>query len=261
MRTVGIIPARMASTRFPGKPLARICGIPMIGHVYARSAMSRNLDAAYIATCDKEIADYASSIGCTPIMTAVTHERASDRAAEAMLAIERMTGTRVDIAVMVQGDEPLLYPEMIDEAIRPMREDRSVRVVNLMSALRSKEEQGDPNIVKVVADLKGDALYFSREPIPSGKKVKGEAGCAYKQVAIIPFRRDSLLSFYELEPTPLEAVESVDMLRFLEHGHRVRMVVTKFETCGVDTPEDLKKVEKLMERDPLFLKYRETVLK
>src|SRR4030042_2419287 len=174
---IGIIPARMASSRFPGKPMAGIMGIPMIGHVYYRTKRCKSLDEVYVATCDKEIADDIESIDGKAVMTADTHERASDRTAEAMLKIEREINKRIDIVVMVQGDEPMLYPEMIDNSIKPMLEDESIQAVNLMSSLKSIEEQEDPNEVKVVVDLNGFALYFSREPIPSRKKgAKEEIG-------------------------------------------------------------------------------------
>ena len=256
MNIIGIIPARMDSSRFPGKPLAKICGIPMLGHVYFRSRMSKILEELYIATCDKEIADYALSIGCKPIMTSRTHERASDRTKEAVLNIERQGGVKPDIVVMIQGDEPMLYPEMIEEVIAPMLSDDSIQVVNLMSVIGSKSEQDDPNVVKVVVDLNNYAMYFSRESIPSGKKASKDP-VNYKQVPIIPFRRDFLIKYSGLAQTPNEVIESVDMLRIIEHGYRVKMVLTKFATSGVDRPQDLQKVEKLMEHDKLLPQYRE----
>lgn len=251
---IGIIPARMASSRFSGKPMARIMGIPMIGHVYHRTKMCKTLNEVYVATCDKEIADYIESIDGKAVMTADTHERASDRTAEAMLKIEGEINKIVDIVVMVQGDEPMLHPEMVDDSIRPMLEDESIQTVNLMSALKSMEEQEDPNEVKVVVDLNGFALYFSREPIPSWKKGAKEVPM-YKQVCIIPFRRDFLIKFNELAPTPLEIIESVDMLRILEYGYRVKMVFSHYKTYSVDTIEDLKKVESLMINDSLMKVY------
>lgn len=254
MKTVGIIPARMESSRFPGKPMAKIINVPMVGHVYFRSKMCKSLHEVYVATCNREIASYIESIGGKAIMTDNTHERASDRTAEAMLTIEKNSGNKLDIVVMIQGDEPMLYPEMIDKAIKPMLEDNTIQVVNLMSPLTSKEEQEDINEVKVVVDLKGFALYFSREPIPSWKKGAKKVPM-YKQVCIIPFRRDFLTKFNELAPTPLEIVESVDMLRILEHGYKVKMVLTEFETYSVDTLEDLKEVENLMKNDNLVSKY------
>ena len=258
MKTIAIIPARMSSTRFPGKPLAKILGIPMLGHVYARSVMSRLLNDVYIATCDKEIEEYARSMGAKAIMTKDTHERASDRAAEAVLKIERENNSKVDIVVMIQGDEPMLVPEMIDLAIAPMIKFPEIEVVNLMAELEDPREFEDTNQIKVVVDEDSFALYFSREPVPSRKK-SPKAVRMLKQVCVIPFRRDFLLKFNELKPTPLEIAESVDMLRVLEHGHRVKMVLSKYQTHSVDTLEDLKRVEGLLERDPLFLKYKDNL--
>lgn len=255
MNIIGIIPARMASSRFPGKPLAKICGVPMVGHVIFRSKMSQTLNALYVATCDKEIADYVNSIGEKVVMTSDTHERASDRTAEAMLIIEKETGQKIDIVVMIQGDEPMIHPEMIDEAIKPLTQDRNIYVSNLLAPLRSKEEHDDPNEVKVVVDLNGFALYFSREPIPSQKKTTKEVPM-FKQVCLIPFRRDFLIRFNELTPTPLEIVESIDMLRLLEHGYKVKMVPTKFVTYSVNTHQNLEDVESLMKNDPLIAQYQ-----
>lgn len=254
MSIIGVIPARMASSRFPGKPMADLNGLPMIAHVYHRSKMSATLDQVYIATCDREIADYIESIGGQAIMTSDTHERASDRCAEAMMTIEKQTGQKIDIVVMIQGDEPMLFPEMIDQAVGPLLEDGNIQVVNLMAPLNSRQEHEDPNEVKVVVDLGHNALYFSREPIPSWKKGATSLPM-FKQVCIIPFRRDFLLKFNELTPTPLEIAESVDMLRVLEHGYKVRMVPSHFETFSVDTPEDLQKVRECLLNDSLVSQY------
>ncbi len=253
-RAIGIIPARMASSRLPGKPLVPICGIPMVGHVYFRSKMSQALDEVYIATCDQEICDYASSIGATGIMTADTHERATYRSAEAMEKIEAMTGEKADVVVIIQGDEPLLVPQMVDDVIAPLQEDPEVMVANLMSPLKNHEEFEDPNEVKVVVDKNGFALYFSREPIPSVKK-GGENIPMMRQLCIMPFRRDFLLTFNNLPPTPLEIIESIDMLRLLENGYKVKIVPTESDSYSVDTPEDLAKVEQLMKNDPLLARY------
>lgn len=258
MNIVGIIPARMASTRFPNKPLAHILGMPMLGHVYYRSKMSVLLSEVYIATCDQEIVDYARSIGGKTILTKTTHMRASDRTAEALLKIEQENGQRVDIVVMIQGDEPMVAPEMVDLAVNALLEDVSVKVSNLVAPLLNKEEHEDPNEVKVVVDKQNNALYFSREPIPSRKKGV-ENVPMYKQVCIIPFRRDFLLMFNALEVTPLEAVESIDMLRVLEHGYKVKMIHTNICSYSVDTPEDLAQVEVLMKDDRLTKKYLKDV--
>lgn len=260
MEMIGIIPARMASTRFPGKPLAKIAGIPMLGHVYFRSKISRALKEVYIATCDQEIMDYARSINAKAVMTKDSHQRASDRVAEALLKIEADKNKKMDIIVMIQGDEPMLYPEMINQAIKPLLEDNSLQVVNLMGYLKSREEHDDPHEVKVVVDLNNFALYFSREPIPSWKK-GAKSVPMLKQVCIIPFRREFLLKFNSLSSTSLEIVESVDMLRILEHGYKIKMVLSEFATYSVDTPIDLNKVEKLMEKDALLKEYKCRILK
>jgi len=245
MKIIGIIPARMGSTRFPGKPLATIHGIPMIGHVYFRSKKSQLLDEVYIATCDEEIQQYADSIGAKCIITSNSHERCSDRTAEAMLKIEKSNSCKADIVVMIQGDEPMITPEMIDAAVSPITGDRTIEVVNLMATIESVEEFEDPNEVKVVVGNDNNALYFSREPIPSRKK--GHATVPmYKQVCVIPFQREFLLEFNRLEQTPLEIIESVDMLRVLENGGKVHMVPVSTISKSVDTPEDLREVVSMM---------------
>lgn len=254
MNIIGIIPARLASSRFPNKPLAKILGIPMVGHVALRSKMCHDLAEVYVATCDKEIADYAESIGVKAVMTADTHERASDRTAEALLEIEKQTGLKVDIVVMIQGDEPMVTPEMISASVKPLVDDENIKVSNLMATLNSREEHEDPNEIKVVVDKNNFALYFSREPIPSRKK-GAENVPMLKQVCIIPFERDFLLKYNGMEQTPLEKVESVDMNRILENGLKVKMVFTASTTYSVDTQEDLGNVEEAMKEDALLKRY------
>jgi 3-deoxy-manno-octulosonate cytidylyltransferase (CMP-KDO synthetase) len=254
MSIISIIPARMASTRYPGKAMERICGMPMIGHVYHRVSMSSRLDAVFVATCDRVVLDYVTSIGGRAIMTADTHERASDRCAEAMLEAEKILGRKCDIMVMVQGDEPLTRPEMIDEALQPLLTDPAIQITNLIGRIRNDAEVNSPNEVKVVVDINGDALYFSREPIPSSRKTKG-AVPYFKQVPIIPFRRDFLLQYNKMAPTPLEIIESVDMLRIIERGIKIRMIETRYEVKAVDVPEDVPLVERAMRSDELYARY------
>ncbi|ABB40480.1 3-deoxy-D-manno-octulosonate cytidylyltransferase [Oleidesulfovibrio alaskensis G20] len=254
MNIIAIIPARMGSSRFPGKPLADIHGVPMVGHVALRTAMAPAVSETWIATCDEEIMEYARKAGIKAVMTADTHERCTDRTAEAMLKIEEMTGKSVDIVVMVQGDEPMVTPDMIDAAIAPMLEDASVNVTNLMADMETEAEFEDPNEVKVVTDLHGDALYFSREPVPSRKKGVLNVPMR-KQVCVIPFRRDYLLRFNNLPETPLERIESVDMMRILEHGEKVRMVPFSGRTLSVDTPQDLERARAMMQQDTLRRDY------
>ena len=234
----------MGSSRFPGKPMAKILGKPMIGHVHERVSQSPLLQLTVVATCDKEIFDYIESIGGKAVMTSDKHERASDRCAEALEKLEKANNTRYDIIVMVQGDEPMTHPGMIDEAVKPMLENSEILVTNLLGTIQDIEEFNDRNCIKVVCDLKNNALCFSREPIPTRSKVDDVP--MFKQVCIIPFRRDFLLEYIRMAPTPLEIVESVDMMRILEHGFKVHMVPTIYDTKAVDTLEDLKKVEQIL---------------
>jgi len=234
----------MGSSRFPGKPLAKINGKPMIGHVYDRVCKSASLTMTAVATCDEEIFNYITSIGGFAIMTSSLHERASDRCAEALLAIEKEKNITFDIVVMVQGDEPLTHPDMVTQAVEPMISDQSILVLNLMSRIKSSEEFNDRNCIKVVFNRKSDALYFSREPIPNQSNINYKH--MFKQVCIIPFRRDFLIEYNKLEPTPLEIAESIDMMRVLENGLNVRMVQTNFDTHAVDVIEDIEIVEKMM---------------
>ena len=244
----------MGSSRFPGKPLKPILGMPMIGHVLKRTSMCSSLEDVYVATCDKEIFDYIESIGGKAVMTSKNHERCTDRTAEAVNKIEKMLKKSFDIVLMIQGDEPMVTPLMIETALEKLKHDEEVNVVNLISPIKKIGEFKDPNEVKVVTDLRGNALYFSREPIPSLKKFKDQK-IWFKQVCIIPFRKSYLFKFNELEETPLEEIESVDMMRILENGDKVRCVEIDRSTYSVDTPEDLEKVEKLMKKDSFLNKY------
>lgn len=255
MNIISIIPARMGSSRFPGKPMKDILGMPMIGHVYKRVKMSQMLSEVYVATCDAEIYEYIESIGGKAVMTSNCHERCSDRCAEAMLKIEKESGKKCDIMVMVQGDEPLTFPQMIDEAVSPMIADKTILITNLVADLNSLEEFENPNEVKVVMDKYSNAIYFSREPIPTRKKGVLDVPMK-KQVCVIPFTRDFLLQYNTMEPTPLEIIESIDMMRILENGLKVKMVPTTYITKAVDTKEDLDKVNEMMKNDKLYKGYK-----
>ena len=253
MKAIAIIPARLSASRFPGKPLARIHGVPMVGHCYIRTRMCQALQGTYVATCDREIAAYVESIGGKVVMTSASHTRAATRTAEAMLNIEAETGARVDVVVMVQGDEPIITPDVIGETLRHF-DDPSVDIVNIMSRLRTQEEFLDRNNVKVVVNQKMDALYFSREPIPSPWKGFQNIPM-YMQVGVIAFRRAALMQFNQMPETRLEQIESVDMNRVLEGGGTIRMVLTEMRTIGVDTPAELEAAAALMAGDPLFARY------
>ena len=243
----GFIPARMSASRFPGKPLYPICNMPMIQHVIYRSQMFKKWDGLYLTTCDQEIQEFGESIGIPVIMTADTHTRALDRVAEAVTKCGQDIGDN-DIVLNVQGDEPMTQPAMISEAVQPMLENSDILVVNLLGQICGNEELESPNCIKVVCDLQGNALYFSREPIPT--RFKTNQITFGKQVCIIPFLRDFLLEYTKMSPTPLEIVESIDMLRVLEHGMKVRMIPTKYNTVAVDTEMDRQTVEKLLADDP-----------
>ncbi len=251
MKIVALIPARMGSSRFPGKPMEKINGSPMIGHVYKNVKKCKLLDKVVVATCDEEIKSYIESIGGDAVMTCKNHDRASDRCAEAMLKVEKSIGNKFDVAVMVQGDEPMVHPDMIAESLQPFHGDNNIKVVNLLGSIQTNAEFNDRNCIKVVCDCDLNALYFSREPIPT-QSLMGDEIKKYKQVCIIPFARDFLLKFNNMEPTPLEEIESIDMMRVLENGYKVKMVPTKYQTYAVDTFEDLIKVQKLMNDDNKF---------
>jgi 3-deoxy-manno-octulosonate cytidylyltransferase (CMP-KDO synthetase) len=248
-KILALIPARMGSSRFPGKPMAEILGKPMIGHVYDNVKKNKLLTDIAVATCDDDIYNYIESIGGRAVMTSDKHERASDRCAEALLIIEQEDNIKFDIVVMVQGDEPMINSDMISEAVSPMLDDPKILITNLLGKIESKEEFENSNCIKVVCDLNSNALYFSREPIPT--RTKEETIPIGKQICVIPFRRDFLIEYNGLKPTPLEIAESVDMMRVLEHGMKVKMVPTNYNTHAVDTEEDLKTVERLMQTESL----------
>jgi 3-deoxy-manno-octulosonate cytidylyltransferase (CMP-KDO synthetase) len=253
VNAVGIVPARLAASRYPNKPLAPIHGMPMVGHCYHRTRLAPGINSAYVATCDEEIAAYVRSIGGSAVSTAITHTRATTRTAEAMQRIEDTTGDRIDVVVMVQGDEPLILPDTIGQTLDHFG-DPSVEIVNIMSRLRSYEQFADRNNVKVVINNSSDALYFSREPIPSPWRGLDDVPM-YMQTGIIAFRRETLLRFIGMAETRLEQIESVDMNRVLETGGRIRMVLTEAITIGVDTPQELHDAEELMKDDPIMARY------
>ena len=254
MKVIGVIPARLNATRFPGKPMANIHGMPMVEHCYHRTRLTPGISSTYVATCDDEIAKHIHEIGGNAILTSDSHTRATTRTAEAMQIIEEEFREKIDILVMVQGDEPLIKPETIEKTLSHF-EDSSVEIVNIMSRLESYDKFVDKNNVKVVVDYNSDALYFSREPIPSPwKGIKNLS--MYMQTGIIAFRREALLKFNSMDETVLEQIESIDMNRVLEMGGSIRMVATESKTFGVDTPQELKDSEELMRNDSTLTKYQ-----
>lgn len=249
MNVAAVIPSRMGSTRYPGKPLCDIHGMSMIEHVYRRTRMSDAVDGTYVATPDQEIKEETESFGGEAIMTG-SHPRATDRVAEAAEDLD------ADIVVVMQGDEPLVYPDMLDAAIAPVRDEDDVKVTNLAKPVPNEEEYRDPNNVLTVVDEDWNALYFSRSPIPHIHEGTFEDAPVYHQVCVIPFEREFLFEFTDMAETELEQTESIDMLRLLENGYDVRMVETERDTYPVDTPEDHEKVNEMMTSDSLYEKYQ-----
>jgi 3-deoxy-manno-octulosonate cytidylyltransferase (CMP-KDO synthetase) len=243
MNILSVIPARMNSSRFPGKPMKKILGIPMIERVYKNVSKSKIIDNIFVATCDLEIHKFILKIGGNSIMTSKKHKRATERTSEALIKIEKKLKKKFDIIVMVQGDEPMITGSMISKVVQPLIKNKKINVSNLMTKVKNKSEFLDVNEPKVVVDKNNYALYFSRCPIPS-TWLKFNIG--YKQVCAIPFRRNYLEKFNQLKPTSLEILESIDMNRILQSGEKIKMVEIKNYVKSVDTLNDLKEVENLI---------------
>jgi 3-deoxy-manno-octulosonate cytidylyltransferase (CMP-KDO synthetase) len=237
LTAVGVIPARYASSRFPGKALADVAGEPMIRRVYERCVRASRLSRVYVATDDQRIYDAAREFTADVIMTAAEHPSGTDRVAEVAAQ------TDADVYVNIQGDEPLIDPAAVDAAVAPFDSDEGVSMVTLARPVPTAEDAAlaSPNFCKVVVDGRGDALYFTRAMIPF--RHHPQIKLPYlKHVGVYAFRREFLLRFTTLEPTPLEAVEGLEMLRALVHGFKVRVVTGDFASRGVDTPQDLAAV-------------------
>ncbi len=249
MKITAIIPARYGSTRFEGKALADICGKPMIQHVYERTSRSTLISDVVVATDDDRIVAAVRKFGGRAEMTSTGHETGTDRLAEVAAKLDS------DIIVNVQGDEPLIEAAMIDEAIEPLITDASLLLSTLKSRIKTLHDFLSPNVVKVVTDWEGYALYFSRSPLPNFrdkwndlKDEKFASGklLSYKHVGLYVYRRDFLLQYSQMSPTYLELSEKLEQLRVLENGYRIKVVETSYESIGVDTPADLAAVvEKL----------------
>jgi len=249
MRVTAIIPARYGSTRFPGKPLAPLLGRPMIQWVHERTSRSQLVDRVIVATDDTRIARVVEAFGGEAWLTSPDHPTGTDRLAEVAGALES------DLIVNVQGDEPLIDPLMIDQAVAPLREDPAVRMGTLRTAIDSVAEFLNPNVVKVVCDRDDFALYFSRAPIPYPRDFAGGLEqhwakiSAWKHIGLYVYRRELLLAYPKLPATPLENLEKLEQLRALEHGIRIKAVVTDRTSQGVDTAEDLARVERVLRAD------------
>lgn len=238
-RILGVIPARFASSRFPGKALATIAGKPMLQHVWERAKMAQYLYDVLVATDDHRIADAVYAFGGRVRMTSSQHPSGTDRLAEVAGA------EGADLYVNIQGDEPLIDPGAIDAAILSVGEDESVAMSTLKKQITDPSDIGNPNVVKVVTNLLNDAIYFSRCPIPYERDGSSDASVYYKHIGLYVYRRDFLLAYPDLKMGTLEQAERLEQLRALENGFRIRVVSTEYESLGVDTPADLNRVNQL----------------
>ena len=261
MSVLVVIPARYASVRFPGKPLALLQGKPMIQHVYERAARATGIDEVVVATDDERIAGAVARFGGRAAMTSPSAKSGTDRVAEVAQA------RKADVVINVQGDEPLMHPDMVGQLAELLTRHQAIPMASLMTKLDRPEEIASPNVVKVVTDRDGFALYFSRSPIPfirEGARGRGQGAgdhamglptphaprptppTYFKHLGIYGYQRPFLLQFPHLEPTPLEQSEQLEQLRALEHGYRIKLLETPHDTIGVDTPADLARVEQLL---------------
>jgi len=244
VKAVGVIPARYASSRFPGKALAPLCGRPLVQHVYERARRSTTLSQVLVATDDVRIRDVVLGFGGEVRLTAAHHPSGTDRVAEVAASLS------ADVVVNIQGDEPLIEPAMIDEAVTPFFMDADLRMGTLCRRLEAEDEWQSPHVVKVVRDCRGFALYFSRAPIPYHRgpqsSVLGPEPLYYKHIGLYVYRRDFLLELAHLAPTPLEETERLEQLRALEYGYPIRVIETKYDSAGVDTPADLVRIEQIV---------------
>jgi 3-deoxy-manno-octulosonate cytidylyltransferase (CMP-KDO synthetase) len=241
VKVLAVIPARYASTRFPGKPLTPIAGRPMIQHVVERVRKAKTVTRIVVATEDERILTAVAAFGGEAVMTRADHRTGTDRVAEVAAHIP------ADIYINVQGDEPLIAAETIDLLVSAMLEDESINLATPCIAIEQANDIMDPNIVKVVLDFDGNALYFSRAPIPWVRDTKsGVAVSHWKHLGLYAFRHDALVEYPTLPPGEIEPVEQLEQLRWLENGFRIRVVETAHDAVSVDVPSDVERVEKLI---------------
>ncbi|MDD5652802.1 MAG: 3-deoxy-manno-octulosonate cytidylyltransferase [Candidatus Omnitrophica bacterium] len=241
MDVIGVIPARYSSTRFEGKILADILGKPMIQHVWERAKQSLILDEVIIACDDERIAEAAKGFGAKVAMTAKGHSSGTDRICEVVNPMD------VKVIVNIQGDEPLIQPTMIDAVARTLLEDRNIVMTTIMKKIEDSAEVNNPHVVKVVVDRNGFALYFSRAPIPfRAQNSDVTAPTYYKHIGLYGYTKDFLFMYKNLPSSNLENIERLEQLRVLEAGFRIKVLETKYDTIGVDTPEDLEKLKSFL---------------
>lgn len=244
-RVVVVIPARYGSQRLPAKPLADICGKPMVQHVYERAARAKLVNAVLVATDDERIMSAVRGFGGRAVMTPESLQTGTDRIAYVARSLPD-----AEIIVNVQGDEPLVEPAMIDEAVEPLLHDNSVNVGTLVKKIDNNADLSNPGIVKVVLDREGNGIYFSRSPIPFGRDIQQSEWLRhhiyYKHIGLYVFHREFLNRFSEMNQTPLEKTEKLEQLRILENGYKIRCTVTSFDSVPVDTQDDLERVRRIL---------------
>lgn len=251
MKIIAVIPARMGSSRFPGKPLKKILDLPMVEHVRRRALLCKSVDEVLVATCDKEIMDAVESYGGKAVMTSNKHERCTDRVQEAVRK------SLADIVIVLQGDEPLLGVDVIEKLITPFKSGENILCTNVLSVIKNQADLDDCDIVKAVINCKREILCFSRCGIPYRRD---KTDCPlYRQTGFSAFRRDFLQKFSKLEATSLEIAESIDFMRILEHGYSILGVVSGQTTVGVDRPDDIAIVENILKNDPVQKKIYELI--
>lgn len=245
MSIIGIIPARYASTRFPGKPLAFINGKSIIQRVFEQCKSTDVLDKVVVATDDQRIWDHVFDFGGEAVMTDTGHQNGTSRCAEAIMQIEKETGSSFEVVINIQGDEPFIQPEQIQK-VAAIFNNQDARIGTLAKIITTDEELFNPNVVKLVTAKNNKALYFSRNPIPFVRDVNesnwlSHAGF-YKHIGIYGYTKDSLIEIAKLEPTALEVAEKLEQLRWMENGYQISVEYTDYDSIGIDTPEDLLKL-------------------
>ncbi len=248
MNVIGVIPARYSSVRFEGKVLADILGKPMIQHVWERAKQSLLLDDLIIACDDERVASAARGFGAKVALTAKGHACGTDRICEVINPLD------VKVVINIQGDEPLIHPTMIDSVAQALLDNNSISMATVMKMIEEPEVINDPNVVKVVIDKNNFALYFSRSPIPFHAPNSELKFAAYfKHIGLYGYTKDFLFIYKNLPVSYLERVERLEQLRVLEEGYRIKVIETKHDTIGVDTPEDLEKLKQYLQNPPLVL--------
>jgi len=246
MDVIGVIPARYSSTRFEGKVLAEILGKPMIQHVWECAKQAMVLDDLIIACDDERVAQAAREFGANVVLTAKGHASGSDRISEVVNPLD------VRIVINIQGDEPLIHPIMIDTLAQALLDDDTVCMATMMKKIDNQEELDDPHVVKVVVDKNNFALYFSRATIPfHARNSEVKSPVYYKHIGLYGYTKDFLFTYRNLPVSHLEKIEALEQLRVLEEGFRIKVIETKYDTIGVDTPEDLDRVKEYLEKEKI----------